>query len=285
MPLTYVVGFDGGDASESAVHLATRLASSTSAEVIVATALTEQLGHAAWSRATEDAHALLARLTDLDVTVRVLDGPAPHALHDLAAETDAALLFVGATHRGAFGRLAPGSVGERLLHAAPCPLVVVPTRTDRPLDTVAVAFDGRDASHTALTRAQELAEDVGAQLLVFTANAGAGGHHHLLTPTAPTPIDVDAVMISAGELLGADAHFGHRILSGPAAPALVAACAEGVDLLVVGSRGYGPIQHVLAGSVSRHRVDHAPCPVLVVPRAHSPRHLPRALRHAQGSAT
>lgn len=132
------------------------------------------------------------------MTVRVVDGPALHALHDRATETDAALLFVGATHRGAFGRLVPGSVGERLLHASPCPLVVVPNGIDRPLGTVAVAFDGRDASHTALTRARELAEDVGAQLLVFTATAGEAGHdHHLLTPAGPTPVEADAVVTTA----------------------------------------------------------------------------------------
>jgi nucleotide-binding universal stress UspA family protein len=36
------------------------------------------------------------------------------------------------------------------------------------------------------------------------------------------------------------------------------------DLVVVGSRGHGPIQSMLLGSVSAEIVDHAPCPVLVV---------------------
>jgi nucleotide-binding universal stress UspA family protein len=36
------------------------------------------------------------------------------------------------------------------------------------------------------------------------------------------------------------------------------------DLIVVGSRGHGPIQAMLLGSVSAEIVDHAPCPVLVV---------------------
>jgi nucleotide-binding universal stress UspA family protein len=39
-----------------------------------------------------------------------------------------------------------------------------------------------------------------------------------------------------------------------------------VDLIVTGSRGYGPMRSVLAGSTSRYLADHAPCPVLVVPR-------------------
>lgn len=39
-----------------------------------------------------------------------------------------------------------------------------------------------------------------------------------------------------------------------------------VDLLVLGSRGYGPLTRVLLGSVSRRAAQDAPCPVLVVPR-------------------
>ena len=39
-----------------------------------------------------------------------------------------------------------------------------------------------------------------------------------------------------------------------------------VDLMVSGSRGYGPVRSVLLGSVSRRLVDDAACPVLVVPR-------------------
>ena len=36
-----------------------------------------------------------------------------------------------------------------------------------------------------------------------------------------------------------------------------------LDLLVVGSRGYGPLRRTLVGSVSDELVRTAPCPVLV----------------------
>lgn len=52
----------------------------------------------------------------------------------------------------------------------------------------------------------------------------------------------------------------------PAGPGVVGACADGVDLLVMGSRSYGPVRTVVLGGASRHIVDHASCPVLVVPR-------------------
>jgi len=42
--------------------------------------------------------------------------------------------------------------------------------------------------------------------------------------------------------------------------------AEGLDLLLMGSRGYGPLKGALLGSVSAKLIAASPCPVLVVPR-------------------
>jgi nucleotide-binding universal stress UspA family protein len=54
------------------------------------------------------------------------------------------------------------------------------------------------------------------------------------------------------------------VVSGRAATAIIdAAHSLEVDLVVVGSRGYGLIERMLLGSVSAEVVDHAPCPVLV----------------------
>jgi nucleotide-binding universal stress UspA family protein len=64
----------------------------------------------------------------------------------------------------------------------------------------------------------------------------------------------------------------------PAGVRAVAACLEGepserliaasekLDLLIVGSRGYGPLRAVLTGGVSGRVIRGAHCPVIVVPR-------------------
>ncbi len=52
----------------------------------------------------------------------------------------------------------------------------------------------------------------------------------------------------------------------PPLPPLLRGGAEGIDLLVLGSRGYGPVMRVLLGSVSGHVFRHAPCPLLVTRR-------------------
>lgn len=56
------------------------------------------------------------------------------------------------------------------------------------------------------------------------------------------------------------------VRDGEPGPAIVEEAREwGADLIVVGSRGHTGLVRLIAGSVSRHVVDHAPCPVEVVP--------------------
>jgi nucleotide-binding universal stress UspA family protein len=63
------------------------------------------------------------------------------------------------------------------------------------------------------------------------------------------------------EALGAK----RRMLEGDPADA-VAGATQDVDLLLVGSRAYGPLRRALLGSVSARLMRSSPCPVLVLPR-------------------
>ena len=65
---------------------------------------------------------------------------------------------------------------------------------------------------------------------------------------------------------------------------VVLAAAEGADLLVVGSRGRGPVRSTVLGSVALHVVTHATCPVVVVhPRADTAPASPRVVVGVDGS--
>jgi len=57
----------------------------------------------------------------------------------------------------------------------------------------------------------------------------------------------------------------HEVLMNSPVPALEQ-FSNDVDLLVCGSRGYGPLGSVLLGGVSRRLIHRAACPVVVVPR-------------------
>ena len=69
---------------------------------------------------------------------------------------------------------------------------------------------------------------------------------------------------AAGGFLESANVYGHRY--GTSRAELLRAETEGVDLMIAGSRGYGPYQAVLLGCVSGRLVRDASCPVLVVPR-------------------
>ncbi len=49
----------------------------------------------------------------------------------------------------------------------------------------------------------------------------------------------------------------------------LAAFSEEMDILVVGSRGYGPVRRLVLGSTSDYLERHARCPLLVLPRVAS----------------
>ena len=76
---------------------------------------------------------------------------------------------------------------------------------------------------------------------------------------------LDEQLSEAVAALGDGSEVSGRVLEGDAASELAEASAE-LDLLVLGSRGYGPSAAVLLGSVSRALVRSAACPVVVLPR-------------------
>jgi nucleotide-binding universal stress UspA family protein len=64
---------------------------------------------------------------------------------------------------------------------------------------------------------------------------------------------------------GRAVQVGTRVVQGHPAQVLMDAAA-GAQMLVVGSRGHGTFAGILLGSVSQHCVQHAPCPVTVIPQ-------------------
>ena len=91
-----------------------------------------------------------------------------------------------------------------------------------------------------------------------------------ITPAGAFPLAVDAeegledLERQADPLRQAGPHVTTAAMSGRATDVLLRRAEETfADLIVVGSRGRGPIMSALLGSVSAHLVDHAPCPVLV----------------------
>jgi nucleotide-binding universal stress UspA family protein len=275
-----LVGYDGSDGGRDALELTRVLAEATGAGVLVVAVFPygplpipyEILEGEEAERAGLLFEEAEERLGELPVETRAFGGGSPAAvMDDLAEKEGVHTIVIGSPHRGLAGRVVIGSVADGLLHGGPCEVLVAPSgyasEEHGPFRTIAVAYDDTPESKAALKRAEAIALDCRATIVVFTVSAppavvpGAAGYVPAVPPEAGAI--VTRTVKSVDERLAATG----RALSGVPGPALIEACEEaGADLLVAGSRGYGPVARVLLGSVSKQLAHKARCPVLVVPR-------------------
>lgn len=245
---TFLVGIDGSEQSLAAARFTAALAEAAGAELVLAAVRSADEPPGPGGLPAVDVDRARAHLERADVPAarRAVHAAssAVRGLHEVAAREDAAMVAVGAPHRYGIGRLKPGGVVERLLHGTPRPVLVVGDQGDAAaVRTVGVAHAGDADGEAALQTAEALASDLGAAVrVVRVAEPGTAGR----APAVPESAEV-------------------RTLDGHAARTLLRE-GDDLELLVLGSRGYGPPGAVLLGSVSRRVVAHARCPVLVVPR-------------------
>ena len=142
------------------------------------------------------------------------------------------------------------------------------------METVVVGVDGSEASGVALEYAvEEAARRKGALRVVSAWTLPVVAQPEMIA--APEIVDalqaeaeliIDEAVARARELQPEVPSEG-VILAGSAGDLLVQE-GQGAAVIVVGRRGRGALAGLLLGSVSRHVVDHAPCPVIVVPPLH-----------------
>jgi nucleotide-binding universal stress UspA family protein len=281
-----VVGVDDRQGGRDALALAATLTAATGRELIAVRAYPHE---AHPSRASvgayeedmrADASEELARIVaDSGVAARRLivgDTSPARALHHAAEEEEADLLVVGSTHRGQVGRVLVGGVTAGVLHHAPCPVAVAPLgyaeHATQP-KTIAVGYDGGIEARHALHLAGALAKACDAQVRILSA---------VTTPilaTSPAAYEADWLSeAQQGSRVEVDLaqqtieHMGVQssgdVVLGLAVDELVELSQE-VDLIVVGSRGWGPVRRLLLGSTSERLVREAACPVIAVPRPES----------------
>jgi nucleotide-binding universal stress UspA family protein len=267
-----VVGYDGSSESRDALTLGVALAAATGDPLVLACAHT----------ASDDrgAQAVLARVKDLRhsglpqaVERRTVPGQsAAAALQELAEAEHPRAIVLGSHHKGQPGRVLAASVAERLLHGSPSPIAIAPRGLSHEppasLRTVCAAFDGRPESWAALQRAAQIAASANAGLRILWVLERSRGHHlapHAEQHAAEARREAEIELARAAESVSQRLHPETRLVEGNPARVL-AHEQDDVDLLVVGSRGYGPVRRVLLGGVSTALVRNARSPVMVVPR-------------------
>ena len=148
------------------------------------------------------------------------------------------------------------------------------------LKNILVATDFSEASDAACTYGRTLASAFGATLYVLHVldpmylNALGAEAYVAMTPDLDEQAEESARARLNALLLDSDgsgpATRSALLRSSAPAPALTQyAKDEGIDLIVMGTRGRGGVAHLLLGSVAERVVRTAPCPVLTV---HHPEH-------------
>jgi nucleotide-binding universal stress UspA family protein len=188
-------------------------------------------------------------------------------LHELCELSGADLLVIGSSHRGTLGRVLIGDDTHAALNGAPCPIAIAPAGyAQRPatMREIGVAYNASPESAHAVAVARKLAAERGARLSAL----------EVVSLPAYAPLaDGEALGDTIGGLIdfareriatlgGVEPHAEYGI---PAEE--LSRYSHSVDLLIVGSRGYGPIGRLVHGSTSAQLARSAGCPLLVLTRS------------------
>jgi len=193
-------------------------------------------------------------------------------LHELAESLGSDLLVVGSSVRGLLGRVLVGDDTRAALNGAPCAVAIAPAgysrRSPAVMREVGVGYDGSPESERALELARMVAAEHHTRLSAFRVISTPAylylGHLGTAAPVelASAHDEVDDARERIAALGGVEPHAAY----GDAAEELTLYSAS-LDLLVVGSRGYGPLGRLVYGSVAQRLARKARCPLLVLTRS------------------
>lgn len=233
---------------------------------------------------TERFHAATAAGVDLDVRVAV-GRPAAEILES-ASRLGADLIVMGTHGASGFEHFVVGSVAERVLRRATCPVLTVPPRaqvsSSLPFRRLLCAVDAADASRSALTYAWSLAQHCGGSVtllhvLEWPWDESPAPHNDDLPRTQGAALAeyrryreaqamrwLEALVPTPPPALG---DLSLRLAHGrPHARILGVAAEERSDLIVMGVGARRPLELAVFGSTVHGVVREATCPVLTVRR-------------------
>jgi nucleotide-binding universal stress UspA family protein len=271
-----LVGVDGRQGGRDAIALAQRL-TADGARLTLAHAIAERahpLAAITPSAAAEEraaAEKLLERertAAGLEAELVALECTTPGAgLHRQAEAQSADLIVVGSSSRGMIGRAALGDDTRGALNGAPCAVAIAArayAERPIPLAKVGVAYNWSPESAAGLATAREIAAATRAQVLALeVVSIPTYAFTGLVPPAYGETVDV--MLKEANDRLAKLEGAEARAVYGLAGEEL-AAFGDEVDLLVVGSRSYGPLKRLVLGSTSDYLERHARCSLLVLPR-------------------
>jgi nucleotide-binding universal stress UspA family protein len=232
-----------------------------------------------------DRDELLARLNDwmqpataarIPWSARVEDGVPAQCVLDIARSLPANLIVMGTHGRRGFERLVLGSVAEKVLRNATCPVMTVPPRAATasrlPFRRLLCPVDFSEASIDALHVALPLAQEADAELTVLNVIEWPDDETFLVeafeSPDMRRQLEGQTL-----ERIDALIPEEARVWSRPSAKVaigtphreIVAAAADmDADLIVIGVHGRKALDVTIFGSTTNQVVRRASCPVLTI---------------------
>ena len=266
-----VVGIRDDQAGRDAIALARELVSGDGAvtllhvQVISARPAPDSgaVGAAAKYRYAIERLTTLANELAIAARVSCVEAPSPRGgLHEFASRQHADLLVVGASGRDEVGRLLLGDHTREVLEDARCAAAIAPAgyaSRAASIRMIGVAYDRSVESERALELARTLAAHHQAELSALEAIRPPvhGRDPANVAGESQERVEEARRRIPALGGVHADASFGDAVDElrqyGPS-----------VDLLVISSHKYGPIDRVLEESTSQQLADEPSSPLLVL---------------------
>ena len=271
-----IVGVDGQEGGRDALALARVLVADggqlTLAHVYPGDPYVWRGGNPAYQAVEEDdARAVLEtarREAKVDAQLRHIGDPrVGKGLHVLAERVGADLLVVGSSRRGLMSRVMMGDDTREALNGASSAVAIAPAgyaKDPKAMREIGVGYNGSPESVHALGVARELAREHCAKLSAFEAVSVPTFIEHGRSAADGEPLS-DLVEQARERIAALGNVEAHAAYGRP--PEELALYSASLDLLIVGSRDYGPLGRLVHGSTSQDLAHMARCPLLVLTRA------------------
>ena len=213
----------------------------------------------------------------VDVDVHIESGHPANRILERAAALPADLIVIGTHGHGGFERLVLGSVTEKVLRKATCPVMTVPPRAQTaaqlPFKRILCPVDFSDTSLTALQFAFSVAQEGDAELTIlhvfeWLPDDEPRANRHFAVPEYRREVEHDCAAKLQALVPDSTRNWcrpATRLAHGkPYREILAAAAEDRADLIVIGVHGRNAIDAMLFGSTTNQVVRRATCPVLTL---------------------
>lgn len=292
-----LIPLDGSELAEQALETAFPLAEKSGAELIlisasqtrsvVAPETTSGQGMQIFERPHQHSQESLSTYlhhfrqekipANIISTIKVIEGDAASVILDTAVADNVDLIIMSTHGRSGVSRWIMGSVTERVLRQAPCPVLVI--RKPTPLENMLITLDGSDISEYAISPGVELANHLGCRITLLTVEQPVSldqSYVGMLDQIEPGLGDVvvgdfyhrtEDYLIKTAEQLQPkiEQKINIKPKTGPIPTTILDHIeSNNIDIVVIATHGRSGLKRWLYGSITEKILRGANCAMLVI---------------------